>query len=439
MEQTIKHLVDFVDASPTPFHAVENITNMLRAEGAISLDEREIWRLEPGAVYYVSRGGSALIAFRLGLKPVSEGGLLLTGAHTDSPALRIRGEKTLSSNGYRRVALESYGSLILSGWLDKPLGVAGNVLLRENNEIISRYYLSDEPIAVIPNLAIHLNREINKGFEYNLHQQMPALFGLSRSKKNTAIEAAKPLPSQSSEFIERIASDMDISPDAIISTDLRFFDMQTSTIIDNSLINAPRLDDLAGCAAIIEAFLEAEAQAATQVACFFDAEEIGSMTPGGAQSAYLRDILARISLAYQNSGQDLYRALARSACISVDASQALHPGYPEKFDEFYSPILGNGIAIKANANMNYATDIFSMKIAEEVAAKAKIPLQRYMARADIQPGKTIGPITASRTGIPTLDVGHPLLAMHAIRETISVSDHLAMIAFLQAFYAKEAR
>jgi aspartyl aminopeptidase len=214
--------------------------------------------------------------------------------------------------------------------------------------------------------------------------------------------------------------------------------MQASTIIDDSLINAPRLDDLAGCAAILEAFMETEAQAATQVACFFDAEEIGSMTPGGAQSAYLRDILARISLAYQNSGQDLYRALARSACVSVDASQALHPGYPEKFDEFYSPILGNGIAIKSNANMNYATDITSMKIAEEVAAKANIPLLRYMARADIQPGKTIGPITASRTGIPTLDVGHPLLAMHAIRETISVSDHLAMIAFLKAFYAIEA-
>jgi len=436
MEQTIKHLVDFVDASPTPFHAVENITNMLCAGGAISLDEREIWKLEPGAVYFVSRGGSALIAFRLGLKPVSEGGLLLTGAHTDSPALKIRSEKTLASNGYQRVALESYGSLILSGWLDKPLGVAGNVLLRENKEIISRYYLSDKPIAIIPNLAIHLNREINKGFEYNLHQQMPALFGLSRLKKNTSIEAAK--PSTTSEFLERVASDLEISPDAIISADLRLFDMQASMIIDDSLINAPRLDDLAGCAAIIEAFMETEAQAATQVACFFDAEEIGSMTPGGAQSAYLRDILARISLAYQNSGQDLYRALARSACVSVDASQALHPGYPEKFDEFYSPILGNGIAIKSNANMNYATDITSMKIAEEVAAKAKIPLQRYMARADIQPGKTIGPITASRTGIPTLDVGHPLLAMHAIRETISVSDHLAMIAFLKAFYAMEA-
>jgi len=421
--------MDFIDASPTPFQAVDSLKSTLVAAGALALDERDLWQLEPGALYFVERGGSALIAFRVGLKPASESGFLLAGAHTDSPTLKLRPEKELDSKGYLRLSLESYGSAILSGWLDRPLGIAGSIAVRDNGSISTRYFISHEPMAVIPNLAIHLNREINKGFEYNLHQHMPALFGLARPKDEGGSAP------QSSEIMRRIASELGIDPGAVVSADLRFFDMEASKLIDGSLVNSPRLDDLAGCAAIVEAFIGVEAQAATQVACFFDSEEIGSMTTGGAQSAYLRDILARVTLASRSSGQDFYRALANSSCVSVDASQALHPGYPEKFDDYYTPILGRGIAVKSNANMNYSTDIVSARIAATVAERAGVATQRYMARADLQPGKTIGPITASRTGIPTLDVGHPLLAMHAIRETIAASDHLDMIKFLAAFYA----
>ncbi len=442
MEQKIKRLMDFIDASPTPFQAVDNLIGMLNAVGAQALDEGQVWQLEPGCVYYVSRGGGSLIAFRVGLKAPAEAGFLLAGAHTDSPALKIRPEKELQSRGYMRLALESYGAPILSGWLDRPLGLAGTIAVREKEGIVSRFYISHEPCAVIPNLAIHLNREINKGFEYNLHQHMPALFGLVRSKgEGTVATAVAPeglagtSPSGTSEILARIAAELGIEPSAIVSADLRLFDAEPSRLIDGSLINAPRLDDLAGCVAVMDAFVEVGAQAATQVACFFDAEEIGSMTLGGAQSSYLRDILARITLASRNSGQDFYRALSYSSCVSVDASQAWHPGYPDKFDEFYTPVLGRGIAVKSNANMNYATDFTSLRIAEAAAAKAKVDIQHYMARADIQPGKTIGPITASRTGIVTVDVGHPLLAMHAIRETIAASDHVDMVAFLRAFYS----
>ena len=440
MEQKIKRLMDFIDASPTPFQAVDSLISMLGAMGAQGLDERQVWQLEPGVVYYVSRGGSSLVAFRMGLKAPAEAGFLLAGAHTDSPALKIRPEKELQSEGYMRLALEPYGSPILSGWLDRPLGVAGNVAVRENDGVLLRFYISHEPFAVIPNLAIHLNRDINKGFEYNPHQHMPALFGLASSKSEgtdalLAPEKSADTPPGTSEIIARVAAELGVEPAAIVSTDLRLFDIEPSRLIDGSLINAPRLDDLAGCAAVMEAFVGVEAQAATQVACFFDAEEIGSMTLGGAQSSYLRDILARITLASRNSGQDFYRALSCSSSVSVDASQAWHPGYPDKFDEFYTPVLGGGISVKSNANMNYATDFTSMQIAEIAAAKANLNIQRYMARADIQPGKTIGPITASRTGIPTVDIGHPLLAMHAIRETIAASDHLDMIAFLRAFYS----
>lgn len=441
MEQRIKALLDFIDASPAPFQAVDNLISMLGAMGAQALDERKVWQLEPGVVYYVSRGGKALVAFRMGLKAPAEAGFLLAGAHTDSPALKIRPEKTLQSRGYLQLALEPYGAPILSGWLDRPLGIAGNIAIREKDEVFLKFYISHEPLAVIPNLAIHLNRDINKGFEYNLHQHMPALYGLVGSANSS--EAGSEISSatrsadgrSAAEILTRIARELGIDPAAIVSADLRLFDIEASRLIDASLINAPRLDDLAGCAAIMKAFIGVKAQAATQVACFFDAEEIGSMTTGGAQSSYLRDVLARITLASRNTGQDFYRALACSQCVSVDASQAWHPGYPEKFDEFYTPVLGGGIAVKSNANMNYATDFTSLQIAENAAVKANIHIQPYMSRADIQPGKTIGPITASRTGIPTVDVGHPLLAMHAIRETIAASDHLDMIAFLQAFYS----
>ncbi len=431
MDQRIRRLMDFIDASPTPFQAVDSLKSTLVAAGAVALDEHDLWQLEPGALYFVERGGSALIAFRVGLKPASEGGFLLAGAHTDSPTLKLRPEKELDSKGYLMLSLESYGSAILSGWLDRPLGIAGSIVVRESGTISTRYFISHEPLAIIPNLAIHLNREINKGFEYNLHQHMPALFGLAHPRARDEGDSSQP----SSEIMRRIASELGIDPGSVVSADLRFFDMEGSRLIDGALVNSPRLDDLAGCAAIVEAFVGVEAQAATQVACFFDSEEIGSMTPGGAQSAYLRDILARVTLASRSTGQDFYRALANSSFVSVDAAQALHPGYPEKFDNYYTPILGRGIALKSNANMNYSTDIVSARIAVTVAEKAGIPMQRYMARADLQPGKTIGPITASHTGIPTFDVGHPLLAMHAIRETIAVSDHLDMITFLKAFYA----
>lgn len=435
--------MEFIDASPTPYHAVDNLIGMLDAAGAQRLDERQVWQLEPGAMYYVCRSGSSLIAFRMGLRFSGDTGFLLAGAHTDSPSLKLRPEKQLKSKGYLRLALESYGSPILSGWLDRPLGVAGNVAVREGSDIHPHLFASDKPFAVIPNLAIHLNRDINKGFEYNLHQQMPAVFGIAHAasqEENQAggngLEGRNLFPEREvSGILERIGEQMAVDPANIVSADLRLFDCSPSQVIGEELINAPRLDDLAGCLAVMEGFSASEAQEATQIACFFDAEEIGSMTPGGAQSAYLRDILARIVLASRNSGQDFYRALANSACISVDASQAWHPGYPEKFDEFYTPVLGKGIAVKSNANMNYATDFTSLQIAETVAAKAHLQIQRYMARADIQPGKTIGPITASRTGISTVDVGHPMLAMHAIRETIAASDHLDMIAFLRTFYS----
>ncbi len=419
--------MDFIDASPSPYHAVGNIATMLDAAGGQRLDERIAWELEPGALYYVERSGTSLVAFKMGLQQPSQSGFLLAGAHTDSPALKIRLEKALISKGYVRLAVESYGAPIISGWLDRPLGVAGVLAFQDTDTIQTRLYASHVPLAVIPNLAIHLNRDINKGFEYNLQQHMPAMIGLASEQKHT--EGGTP------PLLARICGEIELDPAKLISADLRLYDPEPCRLIDGTIINGPRLDDLAGCVAIVQAFISTSAQAATQVACFFDAEEIGSMTLAGAQSSFLRDVLARILLASRNAGQDYYQALAHSSCVSVDAAQALHPGYPDKFDDYYTPFLGAGVAVKMNANMNYATDFSSLQVAATAARKAGIELQRYMARADMQPGKTIGPLTSSRTGIVTVDVGHPMLAMHAIRETIAAKDHEAMVRFLEAFLA----
>ncbi|MCX7776294.1 MAG: M18 family aminopeptidase [Spirochaetaceae bacterium] len=426
MDHDIRHLVDFIDASPTAFHAIENLAAKLDAAGATRLPEEEPWALEPGALYYTVRHGSSLVAFRMGLLDPASHGFLLAGGHTDSPALQIRLEKQVHSRGFDRVAVEMYGAPILSGWLDRPLGIAGMLALREGEKVKTLLYRSHEAAAIIPNLAIHLNRDINKGFEYSLHQHLPAIIGIETLP--AGFHRYPPL-------LTRISEELGIKPESVIAAHLNLFEQTPSCTIGNDLLNAPRLDDLAACAAIIEALLSAQATAATQVACFLDAEEIGSMTVNGAQSVYLRDILARIMLAGRNSGQDFYRALAKSFCVSVDAAQGFHPGYPEKFDDYYTPLLGKGIAIKSNANMNYATDAATALRARLIADAARVSLQHYKAKADIQPGKTIGPITASRTGIPAVDIGHPMLAMHAIRETIALADHTAMIAFLRSFYS----
>ena len=432
MTDTTKNLCDFLDASPTPFHAVDNAAAYLAAHGAVALDEKDVWNLEPGAAYYVTRGSSAIVAFRPGLLPFGTSGFIMAGAHTDSPCLKIRRGAERASRSMLRVAVEVYGGAILSGWLDRPLALAGRVLLRGGEGLRETLYSSGRPVGLIPNLPIHLNREINKGFEYNPHQHLPVL---------VEVAGADASAEGDSWLARLVAADLGVDPEAIAALDLSFVDAQGACVFGRDgageLVNSPRLDDLAGCHAILEAFGAAQPTARTQVACLLDAEEVGSMTAQGAASSLVRDALARINLAMKGSAEDFYRAVPRSLCVSVDGAQAWNPAYPEKFDEGFSPLLGKGPAVKMNVNQRYATDALSAEDFAETCRRAGLPFQTYMSRADIQPGTTIGPISSSRLGVRTIDVGHPLLAMHAIRETIEGSDHRAMTDALREFY-KEA-
>jgi aspartyl aminopeptidase len=426
-----KNLCDFIDASPTSYHAADNIAAYLLAHGAVRLDEADSWSLEPGVSYFVARGGNSVVAFRPGSGSFGETGYALAGAHTDSPGLKVRVGGERLDHSMRRIAVDVYGGAILSSWLDRPLCLAGRALVREAGGMRELLFSTDRPVGVVPNLAIHLNREINKGFEYNAHQHLPVLVEALRE------EPAKGVPS----WVEALAArELDIDPGRLALVEAFFCDGQKAVVFgtpegtEGGLVNAPRLDDLAGCQAILEAFCAAKPGLGAQVACFLEAEEVGSMTAQGANSSFLRDIIARAALASGSSYEDFYRATPNSLCLSMDLAQAMNPAYADKYDETFSPLLGKGPALKINVNQRYATDLRAEAIFAELCAEAGIPWQKYMARADSQPGTTIGPMSSSRLGVRTMDVGQPLLSMHAARETLDSADQDAAVALVKAFF-----
>ncbi len=431
---TIKDMCDFVDASPTAYHAADNIATTLSACGARELPESGVWELEPGVLYFVRRGGSAVIAFRTGLVSPAESGFALAGAHTDSPALKARLGKVLEAKGMERIPVEIYGGPIVSTWLDRPLSLAGRVALRSGEAITSLLYNSAKPVGLIPNLAIHLNREVNKGFEYNSQNHLPVLV------EALAQETGKAGENGTGWLRRRLALDLGIDAANILAADLFFVEGRPAVVIgelDNcsgSLVNGSRLDDLAGCHAVLQALLAASPAMHGQLACFMDAEEIGSRTAQGADSSFMRDTLARICLLSGCDSQGFYRALARSFSVSVDVAQAWHPSYGDKYDEGFAPLLNGGPAVKANANFKYATDSESEAAIRVYCSRIGVPCQKFMSRSDIIPGSTIGPMSSALTGIKTVDIGHPLLSMHSIRETIGTRDHESMTALILEHY-----
>ncbi len=445
MDKTIDRLRDFIDASPTAWQAVDSIAARLSAAGGSRLDEREPWRLEPGLLYWVERAGSGLIAFKPGLRSPAEEGFAVAGAHTDSPGLKLRLEKRLGSRGMERCAVEIYGGPILSTWLDRPLAVAGRVVLKGEGGLATRLVSIDRPVGIVPNLAIHLNRDVNKGYEYNAQTQLPVLLGSDPGMGGGEAGAAragvleKPSDETASAIAKILGTELDVDPTSIVAADLFFVDAQKTLLVGTDLINGYRLDNLLGCHAILEAFITSKNAAHGQVAAFFDSEEIGSRTRMGADSSFLRDILARVTSLSGSTTEGFHRALASSFSVSVDVAQAWHPGWPEKFDEAFSPLLNGGPAVKVNANQRYATDALSEARFRGYCEEASVPCQKFQTRADMSPGSTIGPISASLSGMATVDVGSPLLSMHSLRETAGTRDHSMMTAALAVHFAASPR
>lgn len=421
-------LIDYIYDSPTAFHAVAKAKEDLFKEGFIQIREEEKWNLEKGGKYFVTKNDSALTAFVIGKGEIEKTGFKIIGAHTDSPSFRIKPlPEMVVDNAYIRLNTEAYGGLILNTWMDRPLAVAGRVTLRSDNVLYpeTRLVNINKPIMIIPNLAIHMNRDINTGIELNKQKDtLPLLSMVSEElEKNNYLMSA-------------VASELSVELNSIIDFDLFLYEYEKGSIIglNNEFISSSRLDDLAMVHAGIRALCKVDAVEATNVMVCFDNEEVGSATKQGADSNMLVDILERITISLDKNREDFFRAIAKSFIISADNAHAVHPNSPEKNDPTNKPYLNKGPVIKVSASQSYTTDSNSDAVYELVCEKAGVPVQKFVNRSDTRGGSTIGPISSTHLNIRSVDMGSPTLAMHSIRELGGVVDHTYVTKSFQEFY-----
>lgn len=428
-------LLDFIDASPSPWHAVASCCARLAAAGYQRLAEDERWTLAAGGRYYVTRGDSSLIAFRLGRAPLAEAGLTMVGAHTDSPGLRVKPRPAEDVAGMRRVGVEVYGGPILATFADRDLGLAGRVYVRDAaGELHSRLVHFAEPLLRLPNLAIHMNREVNEsGLKFNKQNELPLLLGV-----------ADGIPADDA-FRALLAERAGVAVEDLLSWELVACDTQKGAFwgVDREFVANSQLDNLASCHAALSALLAGEAAAAADseqsaLVAFFDHEEVGSESAAGAGGSFIADLLARLALSQQLDGEDQRRMLARSLFISADMAHAWHPNFPNAYEPGHRVLVNGGPVIKHNANQRYSTNAETAARFAEFCRRAGVPCQHYAHRTDLGCGSTIGPIVAARLGIPSVDIGNPMWAMHSLRESAGALDHGYLIAALSAALAGSA-
>ena len=424
-------LLEFIDASPTPWHAVEEVARRLSNEGFRRLDERERWTLKPGDRFFVVRAGTSIAAFQLGLEPVDRAGFRLVGAHTDSPNLRFKPNPSYAKAGYLQLGVEVYGGVLWHTWLDRDLSIAGRVAVFLDGRTHLRLVdFGRRPLARIPSLAIHLNRQVNQdGLKLNPQEHLAPVIGLE-SLGTVDIKAM---------LAEALgAPGLKIDPKDVLAWELCLYDVVPGSRsgVRGELIQSARLDNLASCHAGLSALLERRERRSTCGIVLYDHEEVGSRSAQGAASPFLRDALERIALAHSDGSRDAFhRAVQSSYLVSADMAHGVHPNYAEKHEPRHQPVLGGGPAIKSNANQSYATDAESWAMFAALCREAGVTPQYFITRTDLPCGSTIGPITAGELGIRTIDVGNPMLAMHSIRETAAASDVEKMIAVLKRFFA----
>lgn len=427
MHTEAQDLLRFIDASPTPYHAVVEAIDRLEEGGYSLLGEAEAWSLEPGARHVVVRADGSLVAFEIGTAPLAEAGARILGAHTDSPNLRIKPNPERVAAGQRTWAAEPYGGVLLPTWFDRDLGLAGRVVLRDDaGELASRLVRLDRESAGfsmrVPNLAIHLQRDIRtSGFKPNPQDHMIPLVGL---------ESMPPLMELLCEAVES-AHGRSITPDAILGFDLMAFDLQPSALggHEDAYVFAPRLDNLASCHAGVRALLAATASgpsAHTRMIALWDHEEVGSHSVGGAAGSLLGDVMLRLA----GSPEADARARASSFMVSADMAHALHPNYQLLSEPAHAPVLGAGPVIKLNPNQRYATDAATSAWFRALCDEVDVPSQHFVNRADLGCGSTIGPLASTALGVRTVDVGGPMLSMHSVREMAASADVEPMIRVL---------
>ena len=424
-----RDLLAYIDASPSPFHAVRETARRLEDAGFRRVAEGDDFGLKPGDRIYVVRDGASIAAFELGREAPEESGFRLIGAHTDSPTLRIKPQPEVVREGYRQLAVEVYGGALYSTWLDRDLSISGRVVLRGESGALESHVLTlSRAIVRIPNLAIHLNRGVNDSLALNAQQHLVPVVGLG-DRQGFALRDLI-----ASELVkEGVAA----RPDAVLGWDLSLHVIEPSRLggCDEELMFAPRLDNLAGCHGALCALLAASGERAhTRGMVLFDHEEVGSQSARGAGSVLLRSLLARVLEAYGPFSETrLARAVSRSYLVSSDMAHGVHPNYPDRHEPGHRPLLGQGPVVKSNANQGYSTDGETWALLEKLAMQSETKLQRFVVRSDLGCGSTIGPISAARLGMRCVDVGNPMLSMHSAREMAATADVEPMIRLLTSF------
>ena len=429
----INRLLYFLDASPVNFLAVKNIAGMLEAGGFRRLDPcQPLGAVKAGDRFFVTKNDSSIYAFRIGRKPLAEAGFHMICAHSDSPTFRIKpNAEMLCEGGLVKLNTEVYGGPIMSTWFDRPLTLAGRVIVRSQDVMRPDTMLLHikRPLLQISNLAIHFNRQVNDGVKLSRQKDVLPLLGQITSQ----LEAGNLLLNV---ILEELGKQRPVSREDILDFDLYLADTTPACTfgVHNEFVSSGRLDDLSMCFAGLEAILAAADSDTTQVLGIFDNEETGSQTKQGAGSPFLSYMLRRIALAQSGTEEAYYQAVERAFMISADNAHAWHPNYPEKYDPTNHPMLGGGPVIKFNAAQKYASDAASAAVFAGICAKAGVPCQRFVNHSDVAGGSTLGNILASSIPLRGVDMGNAILAMHSCRETGSVRDHEYCVKVFTEFY-----
>ena len=434
-EETTEKLLEFISSSPTAFHAAETIRKRFLEEGFTELKEEEPWELEKGGKYFVMRNHSAIIGFSI---PMNDSGRYhIIASHSDSPSFKIKENPEMSVGGaYVKLNVERYGGMILSTWFDRPLSVAGRMIVRKNGKILEKLINIDRDLVMIPSLAIHMNREVNEGYRYNAQKDMLPLMACGCEK---------------GQFKAIVAQAAGVKEEDILAQDLFLYSRSQASIwgAQDEFVSCGRLDDLQCAFAGLKGFLEAghcemeevsqagaeEKKASTvPVYCMLDNEEVGSGTKQGAASTFLKDVLMRINLATGGNEETYLQMLAGSFMVSADNAHALHPNYADKTDPTNHPYVNEGIVIKHSANQKYTTDAVSAAVYRTICEAAGVPVQDFFNRSDMLGGSTLGNIANTQTPMNTVDIGLPQLAMHSVYETAGVKDTWYLIRATRLFY-----
>ena len=422
-------LLDFINKGSSAFHVVLETERQLAAHGFKALNPGEIWQLERGGKYYVSANNSSVFAFVVGKGDIASNGFKIIAAHTDSPTIKIKPNPVMQvSQHYTKLNIETYGGGIWYTWFDRPLSIAGRVSLKSNKPMFpeNKFVRFGNPVAIIPHLAIHMNRSVNEGNNINAQRDLLPLLSLNNGS-NMGADA----------LLQLLANELGTNTDQILDYELNLFETNPGELIgpNKEFISIGKIDNQAMVHAGLKALLDTKtANDATLMVAFFDNEEVGSGSKQGAHAPVLKHIMERIVLQFKSSDQDYYRALHHSFLISADMAHALHPNYTDKYDPTNQPLMNMGPVIKIAANQKYTTDSDSAATFAQICHEANVPYQRFVNRADAAGGSTLGNIATGQINIRMVDVGSPMLAMHSIRELSGVADHTYAIKAFSKFF-----